>query len=51
MDTVKPFPFTTAHLLALEYAKARLTPETTPEQFARLYLDALQRIQPVVQGR
>ena len=51
MIDTKLTALSTAQILALEYAKAKMTPETTPEQFARLYMAALDRIMPLVQGR
>ena len=38
------FPSGRVEGLALAYAQAHLTSETTPEEFARIYLDAYNRI-------
>ena len=38
------FPSNRAEALALEYAKAKMTDTTTPEDFAEMYRTALERI-------
>lgn len=44
MSELSFFPSCRADALALTYAKAHLTEETTPEEFTRIYLDAYRRI-------
>lgn len=44
MSEVSFFPSSRAEALALAYAKAHLTEETTPEEFTRIYKDAYKRI-------
>lgn len=41
---VKSFPSNRVEALALEYVKVNITPDTPPEDLARLYLDAYARI-------
>lgn len=50
MIDTKLTALSTAQILALEYAKAKMTPDTTPEQFANIYIAALSRISPLLKG-
>ena len=38
------FPESLSQVLALEFAKAKITPDTTPEEFLRMYQEALAKI-------
>lgn len=50
-DTRISFPSTKAEALALEFAKLKVTSETTVEEFVNLYQDAYRRVHEALRSQ